>query len=173
MSRTLGLKSVPAELSEGEIASLWKSVVRKTGDGAGDFWRTYVAPNKGKWLAGGLLVTYLAMPEKFHDAAGKLTEYGAREIAKLLGNSAIGAGRGAFDGIGVSVKRHYAEAPVTTVATVALIIILLLLAVPRLRWLVWHKGLRRLLGAPTGLAAGTATVGGRPSTLPTHTPLKE
>lgn len=173
MARTLGLKSIPTELGENEIASLWKSVVRKTGDGAGEFWRTYIAPHKGKWMAGGLLVTYLAMPEKFHDAAGKLTEYGAREIAKLLGNSAIGAGRGAFDGIGDSVKRHYAEAPVTTVATATAIVILLLLAVPRLRWLIWRKGLRRLLAAPTGPAAEKATVGGGPSALPTHTPLKE
>jgi len=174
LARTLGLKSVPAELSEREVASLWKSAVRKTGDGAGEFWRTYVAPHKGKWLAGGLLVTYLAMPEKFHDAAGKLTEYGAREIAKLLGNSAIGAGRGLLGGVGDSVKRHYAEAPVMTVLTVALIVVLLSLAVPRLRWLVWHKGLRRLLATPTGPAAARAAVsGGQPSALPTHTPLKE
>jgi len=63
-SRLLGLKMPPDVLQLEHIAPLWKSAIRKTGEGAGIFWKTYVQPHKGKWLAGGLLVTYLICPEK-------------------------------------------------------------------------------------------------------------
>ena len=162
VARALGLSSAPAELGEAEVASLWKSTVRKTGDGAGQFWRTYVAPHKGKWLVGGLLVTYLAMPETFHDATGKLTEYGTREVGKLLGDTVLGAGRGFFGGLGTSLNRQYAEAPVRTVITLGIVAGLLLIAIPRIRWLVWHLGLRRLLCGPAQKKASSGETKHRP-----------
>lgn len=166
VARALGLSSAPAELGEAEVASLWKSAVRKTGDGAGEFWRTYVAPHKSKWLTGGLLVTYLAMPEKFHDATGKLTEYGTKEIGKLLGDTVLGAGRGFLGGLEDSLRKQYSAAPVSTVITLATIAGLLLIAIPRIRWLVWHMGLRRLLCGP---AQRRTSSGGETK----HRPLQE
>lgn len=175
--RTLGLKSAPTQLGEAEVAALWKSVVRKTGNGAGEFWTKYVAPHKGKWLAGGLLVTYLSMPEKFHDGLGNLTEYATRELAKLGVSATTGAGRGLIGGARDSVARQYAADPFGTVATLTLIAFLLLLAIPRLRWLIWHKGCRRLLAARPAEAVAAKATGnketGSATVLPKHTPLEE
>lgn len=177
--RTLGLKAAPSQLGEAEVAALWKSVVRKTGSGAGEFWMKYVAPHKGKWLAGGLLVTYLAMPEKFHDALGNLTEYATRELAKLGVSATTGAGRGLLGGARESIARQYAADPFGTVASLVLIAFLVLLAIPRTRWLIWHKGLRRLLAAPSPPAAadGAENKENARSTptaaLAEHKPLKE
>ncbi|NLX94729.1 MAG: hypothetical protein GXY83_00995 [Rhodopirellula sp.] len=177
--RTLGLKSAPSQLGEAEVAALWKSVIRKTGNGAGEFWTKYIVPHKEKWLVGGLLVTYLAMPEKFHDALGNLTEYATRELAKLGVSATTGAGHGLLGGARESIARQYAADPFETVATLVLIAVLLLLAIPRLRWLVWHKGLRRLLAAPTSETVAAKTTnskeaGSSPATvLSKHTPLEE
>ncbi len=177
--RTLGLKSAPSQLGEAEVAALWKSVVRKTGKGAGEFWAKYVAPHKGKWLGGGLVVTYLAMPEKFHDAVGNLTEYATRELAKLGVSATTGTGRGLIRGARESIARQYAADPFGTVATLVLIAVLLLLAIPGLRWLVWHKGLRRLLPAPPAETAAAKTTNSKEAAaslatvLSKHTPLKE
>jgi hypothetical protein len=175
--RTLGLKSAPTLLGEAEVAALWKSVVRKTGNGAGVFWAKYVAPHKGKWLASGLVVTYLAMPEKFHDGLGNLTEYTTRELAKLGVSTTTGASRGLLGGARESIARQYATDPFGTVASLMLIAFLVLLAIPRTRWLIWHKGLRRLLAAPSPAADGAENKGGSRSTpaaaLSEHKPLKE
>jgi len=170
IARTLG-RSASIELSEREVAELWKSAVRKNSGGVGQFWRVYVAPHKGKWLAGGLLISYLAMPERFHDAAGKLTKYGAREIAKLLGDSMIGAGQGFVEGLSDSVERHYADAPVTTVAELVAIVVLVVLSIPRLRALVWRALVRPASAVPEVTSAGQTAAD--KSKLPTHAPLRE
>lgn len=172
--QTLGLKTVPTELGDQDVASLWKSVVRKTGGGAGQFWTHYIAPHKGKWLAGGLLVTYLAMPERFHDALGNLTEYGATELGKLGISVATSAGRGFASGITESVSRQYAAGPVSTVVTLGLIGALLLVSIPGVRWLVWRKGLRRFfLYGGEAKEAGDRAADSNPGLAKPHQPLRE
>lgn len=77
VAKKLGLQGIPETIPPEKTVQLWKAAVRKSGDGVGRFWREYIVPHKGKWLAAGLVASYLAMPEKFHDALGNLTEYGA------------------------------------------------------------------------------------------------
>jgi len=144
VSRILGLKTTPEALQAEHIAPLWKSLVRKSGEGAGVFWKTYVQPHKGKWLTGGLLATYLIMPEKFHDAAGNLTEYAIRKLSELGISAATGAARGMLAVLVESFKKHYAEDPIGTVFTLVLITGLVLLAVPAVRRLLWQRVVRRV-----------------------------
>ena len=119
------------------------------------------------------------MPEKFHDALGNLTEYATRELAKLGVSATTGAGRGLLGGACESITRQYATDPFGTVASLVLIVVLVLLAIPRMRWLIWHKGLRRLLSAPPANAVPTSTTndkraGSLPITvLPKHKSLEE
>ena len=119
------------------------------------------------------------MPEKFHDALGNLTEYATHKLAKLGVSATTGAGCGLIGGTRESIARQYAADPFGTVASLVLIAVLVLLAIPRLRWLVWHKGLRRLLAAPPAETVAAKTrnskeAGSLPATaLPKHTPLEE
>ncbi len=172
--RTLALKTIPTELADEEVASLWKSTIRKTGGGAGEFWQHYIAPHKGKWLTGTLLVTYLAMPEKFHDAVGNLTEYAARELGKLGISVPVSVGRGLINGIADGVARQYAANPVSTVVSLVVIGFLLLISIPGIRWLVWHRGLRRLFFYGSASNGETKRAVDRRQRLTTaHQPLKE
>lgn len=170
ISKTLRIGTVPEQITDQQAAELWKSAVRKTGDGAGSFWLHYVAPYKEKWIAGGLLLTYLAMPERFHDASGKLTEYGGREVGKLLGDSTLGLGRGLIDGLSDSVKRNFADAPFTTTATLVAVVGLLLFAIPVVRRLVM---LSLSLLLPARLISSKSRRPKVESPLSVHTPLKE
>jgi hypothetical protein len=164
VAKTLGLRSLPETIPAEKTTQLWKAAVRKSGEGVGRFWREYIVPHKGKWLAAGLLASYLAMPEKFHDALGNLTEYGTRKLTELGASVALGAGRGVVNGPIDAIKKHYAADPGGTVASLMLIALLLVLAVPPARWLLWHKVIGRFWrhGQPR-----------KPAPAPFHTPFRE
>jgi hypothetical protein len=166
-SQVLGLKTPPETLKPEHVGLLWKSVIRKTGEGAGVFWKTYVQPHKGKWLAGGLLTTYLVCPERFHDAAGRLTEYAVGKLAELGVAGAAGAGRGLAVGPAESLKRHYAEEPVATAFAVILIVACAILAIPAVRRVLWQRVLRPMWVSPKHATTPPATPFGH------HEPLRE
>lgn len=133
LAKSLGLKTLPETLQLEHVTPLWKTVIRKTGEGSGVFWREYILPHKGKWLVGGLLTTYLIMPETFHDAAGNLTEHAVRQLSELGIAVSSGAARGiSWDPI-KSIHSRYAAEPVTTIFVSIFIISLLLLAIPSIR----------------------------------------
>lgn len=58
-------------------------VVRKMDRSAVDFYREWVKPHWGKWVASGLFASYLAAPERFHDMGNKLTEHATEQLTKL------------------------------------------------------------------------------------------
>ena len=161
-SRILGLKTPPEVLKPEHVGPLWKSVIRKTGDGAGVFWKTYIQPHKGKWLAGGLLATYLLWPEKFHDAAGRLTDYATRKLAEMGISVAAGAARGLAAGPVELLKRRYAENP----TAVILIVVCIFFAIPAVRRFLWQRVLRPMWVRP-GVAHPAST------TFPQHEALRK
>jgi len=130
-------------LSDDSIVPLWRSALRRTRGGAAVFWRDYVEPHKGKWLVGTALVAYLAAPESFHDAAGRLTEYGARELARLGITSVVGTGTGLLDGARSALAEHWARSPTKTIATLVGIAVLILLSFPRSRVWLWRRVVNR------------------------------
>jgi hypothetical protein len=139
VARLLSLKQAPEVLTSEHVIPLWKSVIRKTGAGAGKFWKTYVHPHKGKWLAAGLLATYLIMPEKFHDAAGQLTEYATRKLAELGLTVAGEIGQGVVRGLADFVQSRYESNPVRTILGSVLTFLLVILAIPRVRRFFWNR----------------------------------
>ena len=169
ITKTLGLKAAPHTLQPEHLAPLWKSVVRKTGNGAGRFWTTYVLPHKKKWLVGGLLVTYLAMPEKFHDGVGNLTQYAVKALSGLGVSAATGAARGLVNGPIDAVKKHYAADPVGTTISLSLIGVLILLAVPPFRRGLWDLLCRPLRLRRTPQHGDDKT----PKGFSNHRPLQE
>ncbi len=144
LSRALQGRSQAETLTMDQVMPLWKNVIRKTGEGAGAFWGTYIKPHKGKWLAGGLLASYLVLPEKFHDGAGNLTEYASRKLSELGISVGTGVVRGAVNGPIEAVQKHYAADPLGTILGLLAIAVLLVLALPQVRFRLWG-GLSRLL----------------------------
>lgn len=137
LTRILKLKGAPEAIRGEDVVPLWRSVVRRTGEGAGKFWKADIEPHKAKWLAGGLLITYLVMPEKFHDAAGNLTEYAIRNLSEMGVSVASAAGRGAVNGPIEAFQKRYADDPAGTLLGLALAVTLLLLAVPAVRHFIY------------------------------------
>jgi hypothetical protein len=89
---------LPDRIGNQSIITRFSEVMRNSGNGAWKFWKEYVVPNPKKWAASGVIATYLAKPEFFHDGAGKLTEAGSREVALILGKVAEGTAKGAAEG---------------------------------------------------------------------------
>ena len=121
----------------------YKTVVRKTGGGAGRFYQDWIAPHKGKWLAAGLISAYLAAPEKFHDALGKLTEYGAKRLTEAGIDAGAGISRGFWKGIG----NRFSADPMHSTLGVLIIVVCASLFIPRVRWLI-RRSIQPLLGVP-------------------------
>lgn len=116
----------------------YKGVVRKTGAGAGVFFERYLQPHYKQLLAAGLVAAYLLEPEKFHDAAGRLTEYAARQFTELGIEVAAAVPRGFWAG----VRQRFADDPLFSGLGVALIFLCLTLLVPAVRfWLFgwWRR----------------------------------
>lgn len=81
------------------------SVMTRFGDGSWTFWKQYVQPHWKVWAASGALAAYLANPEYFQDAAGKLTEAGFKHLTRVAGEVAAGAIRGVGEGSGSTTER--------------------------------------------------------------------
>ena len=75
-------------------------VMSRGGKASWDFWKTYVQPNWKVWIASGALAAYLADPEEFQDAAGRLTESGFKRLTELAGSVAAASIRGVGQGAG-------------------------------------------------------------------------
>ena len=58
------------------------------------FWNRYVRPHYGKWATGAALSSYLLFPNKWHDAAGEVTEWGIEQAGDLGGAVLEGLLRG-------------------------------------------------------------------------------
>jgi len=81
------------------VADFGRAVARH-GEATIQFWDTYVKPHWGKWLTGGAIAAYLADPQGFQDATGKLTEAGFLRLTGLVGEVTAAAIRGAGKGGG-------------------------------------------------------------------------
>lgn len=136
----------------------YKLVVRKTGSAAGKFYQDWVAPHTGKWLAAGLIAAYLAAPESFHDAAGNLTEYGARKLTE----TGIDVGARASQGFWQGMQNRFRAEPLYSSLGVALIVVCGLLCVPRFRWLL-RRCLWPLLAAPAERPAASSPSAASPA----------
>jgi hypothetical protein len=122
----------------------YKSVVRKMGSGAGTFYENYIRLHKGKWAAGTLAAAYLAAPETFHDATGRLTKYG---IEKLTEGGII-ITTSVWEGLWDAWTPQFQEKPVFSTLGLLLLIGAGLLLVPRVRWLLFNRLLGPLWRAP-------------------------
>ena len=89
---------VPERIAEKATLQRFAEVMRTNAGGAWKFWQQYIAPHPKKWIAGGALAAYLANPEFFHDAAGNLTEEGARRVTEIIGDAVRGGLKGAAQG---------------------------------------------------------------------------
>jgi hypothetical protein len=122
----------------------YKCVIRKTGSGAAEFYSKYLKPHYKELAAAGLASAYLIAPERFHDAAGHLTESAARELTRLGIEVGGAASRGFWSGVRSKVE----EDPVFSLCGCVAILACLALSFPRVRWHVFRV-LRPLLTAPT------------------------
>jgi len=75
------------------------------GEGSWSFWKEYVQPHWKLWAASGALAAYLANPEYFQDAAGKLTESGFKRLTELVGEVGASAIRGVGRGSGEAARQ--------------------------------------------------------------------
>lgn len=130
----------------------FKDAVRKTGNGALVFYGKYLKPHRGKLAAAGLVTAYLAAPEKFHDAAGKLTERAVEEFAKLGIETTGAVHRGLWRG----VQSKLSATPVSSSLGILTALCCLALAIPRVRWAAWRK-VRFLFTTPDDKPKKTAT----------------
>jgi hypothetical protein len=120
-------------------------VLRKAGRGGWSFFTKTVLPNKKKLAAAGVLVVFLANPEKFVDYAGRATEFAVREFAKagisLASAAGLGAARGLESSIGETLSAYGLNYPLFRwlgmglAGIVAASALLILLGLP-VRWLV-------------------------------------
>jgi hypothetical protein len=143
----------------------------KYGGASWTFWQDYVRPHWKTWLVSGALAAYLVDPEAFQDAAGRLTREGFRRVTELAGHVAAEAIRGIGQGsevagkqIGDAVKDTYLSGwkSLFAVFTTIVILLVIFLAIPRLRHYVlrpirWiRKGMSRSIGANSpGVSAST------------------
>lgn len=131
----------------------YKTVVRKMGAGAGDFFTRYITPHKAKWLAAGAAAAYMANPEFWHDALGNLTEYGIRHLTQLGIEAGASVSRGFWNGI----REKFIDDPVFSTLGVLLIVVCGALLVPRMRWFL-GKHLGRWWHPPQGaVRSGSST----------------
>ena len=135
----------------------YKSVVRKMGNGAAVFFERYLRPNYKSLLAAGLVATYLATPEKFHDELGKLTQWAAERFTKLGIEVAGAVPRGAWQ----ALCEKFARDPVWTTVGTVLSLVFLALLLPRVRWWM-SRALRFWFTIPSSSV-----------TAPPKTPFKE
>lgn len=77
----------------------------RSGEASWGFWKEYVQPHWKIWAASGALAAYLANPQYFQDAAGKLTEAGFEHLTKFAGAVAAAAIRGMGQGSGSAAKK--------------------------------------------------------------------
>lgn len=85
------------------VADFGKALTR-FGDASWSFWKQYVQPHWKVWAASGALAAYLANPEYFQDAAGRLTEAGFKHLTEFAGEVAAAAIRGVGEGSGSATE---------------------------------------------------------------------
>jgi len=127
-----------------QMGPKYKLVVRKMGRGAASFYQDWIKPHKGKWLAAGLTTAYLAAPEKFHDALGKLTQYGTRKLTE----AGIIAGSSAAEGIWQGLTNRFTQKPLFSGLGIILVIGCSVLLLPRIRWMAWNYLVKPLMTVP-------------------------
>lgn len=109
---------VPALISNQTSLARFSELMRAGEGGAWTFWRHYVTPYWKKWAVAGTLAAYLANPELFHNAAGEVTEEGARRLSEALGVIVTSALTGSGEGgsktaqeIWLAFKKHFLSGP--------------------------------------------------------------
>lgn len=114
LSDMISAGRIPARIADQSSLARFSEVMRSGDGGAWTFWKVYVVPHWGKWAVGGAFATYLANPEYFHDAAGKITKEGMRRVGVIIGKVVSGAmdgaaegGKSAVDQIWQKFKKHY------------------------------------------------------------------
>ena len=80
-------------------------VMTRYGDASWTFWKDYIRPHWKVWAASGALAAYLANPEYFQDAAGRLTEGGFKHLTDFAGGVAAAAIRGVGQGSGHAAEK--------------------------------------------------------------------
>ena len=121
-----------------------KNVIRKTGSGAAEFFSKYLKPHYKELAAAGLVSAYLVAPERFHDAAGHLTESATWELTRLGIEVGSAASRGFWNGI----RSKFDENPVFSLVGIVAILTCLVLTLPRVRWHLF-RAIRPLFTTPT------------------------
>lgn len=122
----------------------YKNVIRKTGSGAAEFFSKYLKPHYKELAAAGLVSAYLVAPERFHDAAGHLTESATRELTRLGIEVGTAASWGFWNGIRSKVE----ESPVFSLFGIVAILSCLVLTLRRIRRHLF-RAIRPLFTTPT------------------------
>lgn len=128
-----GNLAVPAGYMKPSLQDFGRMIVNG-GESAWNFYTVYVRPNWKEWAIGGGLTVYLAKPELFYDAAGKITEK-AFELLTRAGSEALagglrGAGEGSREGgqaIADAFKNHFLQGWKSIPAYFGLILVIFVL----------------------------------------------
>ena len=129
----------------------------RSGDASWTFWKNYVQPHWKIWLGTGALAAYLAAPDTFQDAAGRLTESGFQRLTELGGTAAAAAIRGIGKGSGKAAETVKHALAITGTVLLGLVLILMIrrfrhFIMEPFRWL--HGIPARKIAPPSGLDEG-------------------
>jgi hypothetical protein len=135
-------------------------VLRKAGRGGWSFFTGQVLPHKKKLAAAGVLVAFMANPEKFVDYAGLATEFAVKEFAKagiqLASAVTGGAARGLESSIATTLAAYGLDFPALRylgMGLAGLVVLLSLMVIVGLpiRWMFrpFGWGLRVIRGLGT------------------------
>jgi hypothetical protein len=106
---------IPAEVAGKPTLARLGELLADASEKYSKFYARYVRGNEGKWVAGGALAFWMADPDYFQDAAGKLTETGFKKLSELGGEVLSSALRGVAEGskeagrkvVGVAVRSYF------------------------------------------------------------------
>ena len=89
---------VPAEVAGKPALARLGELLTDSSGRSSNFYSRYVRGNEGKWVAGGALAAWMADPDSFQDAAGRVTEAGFKRLSELGGEVLASSLRGIAEG---------------------------------------------------------------------------
>lgn len=98
MDALVAAGKVPADVGGKPALARLGELLSEGSSGSVKFYQSYIRGNEGKWASGGALAWWLADPDSFQDAAGKLTEAGFKKLADLGGEVFASGLRGISEG---------------------------------------------------------------------------
>lgn len=94
MDALIAAGRLPVEVAGRPTLAKLGEMLGESATASREFYARYVRGNEKLWVGGGALAAWIAAPEAFQDAAGKLTEAGLTRLGSLVGELNAAAIRG-------------------------------------------------------------------------------